>query len=157
MRRSGWRWLAGWTGIAVALHALWELGQLPGYALWYEPDRWTVVRYVLHCTLGDAFIAATTYLVTAGMLRRMDWPASTPWRGGLITVTAGVAYTAISEWINVYVIIRWAYTQTMPLVFGLGLAPLLQWVVVPALTLTILRKLSRRRDTRNALLGRGES
>lgn len=157
MTRSGWRWLAGWTGIAVALHALWEFGQLPGYALWHEADRWTVVRYVLHCTLGDALIAATTYLVAAGVSRRMDWPASRPWRGGLITVTAGVAYTAVSEWINVYVIGRWAYAQIMPLVFGVGLAPLLQWVVVPALTLMILRKQSRRRDARNAALGRGGS
>lgn len=48
----------------------------------------------------------------------------------------GVAYTAFSEWLNVYRLGSWAYTQAMPLLGGIGITPLLQWVIVPvAMTL----------------------
>jgi hypothetical protein len=141
LKRPGWRWLAAWTGLAVALHALWEVGHLPLYTLWEEPDRWRVARYVLHCTLGDALIAAGTYLATALALWQMDWPTAAPWRGAVLVVAAGVGYTAYSEWINVYVTGGWGYREAMPLVAGIGLTPLAQWVVVPSLTLLILRRL----------------
>ncbi len=136
--------------MAVGLHALWEIGHLPLYALWGDPDRWRVARYVLHCTLGDGMIAASTYLVTALALWRMDWPAVSPWRGALLVIAAGVGYTVFSEWINVYVIGGWAYTPAMPLVAGIGLTPLAQWIVVPALTLVILRRLLSKTQRKGA-------
>jgi len=40
---------------------------------------------------------------------------------------------------NVYEANAWAYSARMPLVFGIGLAPLLQWLVVPVATLLIVR------------------
>lgn len=139
-----WRWLAAWTAVAAALHALWEVGHLPLYTLSEDPDRWRVTRYVLHCTLGDGLIAAGTYLVAALAPGRPRWPVVSPWRGGMLASASGVGYTALSEWINVYVTGGWAYTQAMPRVAGIGLTPLAQWVVVPSLTLLILRWLARR-------------
>lgn len=143
LKWPGWRWLAAWTAVAGVLHARWEIGHLPLYTLWEEPDRWRVARYVLHCTLGDALIAAGTYLATALVLRRTDWPAVSPYRGWPLVGVAG--YTALNEWINVYAIGGWAYRETMPVVAGIGLRPLLQWIVVPSLTLPILRRLFERR------------
>ena len=51
----------------------------------------------------------------------------------------GIAYTAGSEWYNVYEIGAWAYSPHMPLIVGIGLAPLLQWLVVPVATLLMVR------------------
>jgi hypothetical protein len=45
-----------------------------------------------------------------------------------------MAYTAWSEWRNVYVAGNWGYTAGMPLLFGIGLSPLLQWLVLPPVT-----------------------
>ena len=42
-----------------------------------------------------------------------------------------------SEWLNINVRGSWAYSDLMPVVpvIGTGLAPLLQWVIVPTLAL----------------------
>ena len=56
----------------------------------------------------------------------------------------GVAYTAFSEWRNVYRLS--AYTDAMPLVLGIGLSPLMQWILVPLLAVMALRLLESRRS-----------
>jgi hypothetical protein len=61
-------------------------------------------------------------------------------------IAAGVAYTAYSEWRNVHQLGSWAYTSAMPLVYDIGLTPLLQWIVVPALGILILHLLRSRQD-----------
>ena len=56
-------------------------------------------------------------------------------------LAAGLGFTVFSEWYNVYILGAWAYQPAMPLVAGIGLTPLLQWVVVPTLMLFIARRL----------------
>ena len=56
-------------------------------------------------------------------------------------LAAGLGFTVFSEWVNVYVTGAWDYQPTMPLVAGIGLTPLLQWVVVPTLMFLIVRRL----------------
>ena len=54
-----------------------------------------------------------------------------------MTVAAGLAYTVFSERLNIEVRRSWAYSDLMPVLppVGTGLAPLLQWLVVPAAAL----------------------
>jgi len=59
-----------------------------------------------------------------------------------------VSYSVFSEWLNVSVRGSWAYAGAMPKLFGLGLSPLLQRLVVPAATLYVLR--ARNRGTHDA-------
>jgi hypothetical protein len=78
----------------------------------------------------------------AGMvLRCADWPASRPWTGGAIIVVGALAYTAWSEWYNVYHAGNWGYTVSMPLIFGIGLSPLLQWLILPPISVIAYRTL----------------
>ncbi len=44
------------------------------------------------------------------------------------------------EFVNVYWLGRWAYAERMPLVLGVGVTPLLQWVLVPPLPLWLARR-----------------
>lgn len=46
-----------------------------------------------------------------------------------------------------YVSVRgsWAYAQSMPQIWGIGIAPLLEWMIVPAVTLYLARALGWRR------------
>ena len=55
-------------------------------------------------------------------------------------IVLSVAYTILSEWLNVEIRRAWSYTAAMPVlpVLGTGLAPLLQWLVVPGLALAIV-------------------
>lgn len=135
--------LARWAGLALLLHGVWEIAHLPLYTLWDDPDRGRVARYVLHCLAGDALIAATTYLVTAIIFRDLNWPARIPWRAGAFLVALGLAITAANEWYNVRVLGGWAYKAAMPLVAGIGLTPLLQWVIVPVLMILVMRRIGR--------------
>ena len=49
----------------------------------------------------------------------------------------GLSYTIFSEWLNTGVRANWTYSGLMPVVppLGIGLAPLLQWIVVPTLAM----------------------
>jgi len=54
-------------------------------------------------------------------------------------IALGAAYTILSEWLNVPIRRSWSYTAAMPVLpwLGTGLAPLLQWLVVPSLAFAI--------------------
>ena len=134
--------LARWAALAFGLHLLWEIGHLRFYTLWSDPDRLKVAGYVLHCTLGDVLIATAAYGITALLFRRSDWPIEYPYLGGSLLLLLGLAYTGFSEWFNVYQLESWRYTSEMPLLAGIGLTPLLQWLILPPLMLLLIRRLN---------------
>jgi len=72
------------------------------------------------------------------MLRDVAWPARRPWSGGAIVVVVGLIYAGFSEWYNVYQVHAWSYAKSMPLVFGIGLTPLLQWIAVSTLMIGVI-------------------
>lgn len=138
------RSLIVWIGLALALNSLWELAQLPLYELWNDPDKARIAVYLVHCIVGDALIATVLFFLVSAILGTFDWGRRRPWLGGTLTVGMGVFYTAFSEWYNVYVIKSWSYAPHMPLLGGIGVAPLLQWFIVPALMIfTIQRRAER--------------
>ncbi len=133
---AGW---ALWSAIAFVLNLTWEIAHVRLYAIWFAADGMSIARALLHCTLGDVLIALAMFAVAGIALRRADWPASRPWSGGAIVVFGAVAFTAWSEWYNVYRVGAWGYTASMPLIFGIGLTPLLQWIVLPPAMVGVYR------------------
>lgn len=128
-----------WLAVTTLLNVIWEVAQLPLYTIW-NTSSWPGLAFaVLHCSAGDAMISGVCYAVTTIVLRDGRWPVSNALRGLPTVVVFGLAYTTFSEWKNVYEIGSWAYSPAMPLVFKIGLAPLLQWLVVPVLSFFILR------------------
>ena len=128
-----------WTALSLLLNLVWEIAQLPLYAIWKDESPAGIAYALMHCTAGDTLIAAATFLLTGAVLRDSDWVSSLPWRGGAMATTFGFAYTAYSEWHNVYRVGAWTYSPAMPLVFGIGLSPLVQWLVIPVSMVFILR------------------
>ena len=128
-----------WAALSLLLNLAWEFAHLPLYTIWKDESAAGIAYAVMHCTAGDALIAGATFLLTGAVLRDSDWVSSIPWRGGAIAVSLGLAYTVYSEWHNVYQVGAWAYSPAMPLVFGIGLSPLLQWLVIPVSMMFILR------------------
>ena len=65
-----------------------------------------------------------------------QWPRA---RIAVLTVITAVAYTALSEWINIVALRSWEYSSLMPRVelgkIELGLSPLAQWLLIPPLAL----------------------
>ena len=130
-----------WSALAFVLNLVWEISQVGLYTLWKEADGLRIAWSVFHCTLGDVLIALAIYALAAIALWRADWPVSRPWTGGLIVVIAAMAFTAWSEWYNVYRAGAWGYATSMPLIFGIGLTPLLQWLILPPVMVADYRKL----------------
>ncbi len=57
-------------------------------------------------------------------------------------LAVGLTITLILEWLATHIQRRWAYAPSMPLLplLGIGVAPLLQWVVLPPLVAWFVRR-----------------
>jgi hypothetical protein len=114
------------------LNGVWEVVQLPLYTLWHQGSTGAIIFAVLHCTLGDAMIASSSLLLALLFFGSPAWPKQRFWRVACSAILIGVCYTVYSEWKNTTISQSWAYSSLMPSVFGIGLAPLAQWLVIPS-------------------------
>jgi hypothetical protein len=130
-----------WSALAFVLNLTWEIAQVRLYTIWAEADGMSVAWDLFHCSLGDVVIALAMFALAGILLRRVDWPAARPWAGSAIAVIGAIAFTAWSEWYNVYSTGSWDYTASMPLIFGIGLSPLLQWLILPPVLVVAYRTL----------------
>ena len=133
-----------WSALAFVLNLTWEIAQVRLYTIWVEADPLTVAWALLHCSVGDVMIALAMFALAGMVLRSAHWPASRAWTGGVIVVAGAMAYTAWSEWYNVYRAGNWGYSASMPLIFGIGLSPLLQWLILPPVLIIAYRTLGTR-------------
>jgi hypothetical protein len=120
-----------------AFNALWEALQSPLYA-----DRGGSVSHLvlsrLHCALGDVLILLACFWIVALFWRGRGWITAGRLAPRLLFVVLGLAYTAASELLQTRLFLSWAYAPEMPRIFGVGLAPILQWLVVPGALLFTL-------------------
>jgi len=131
----GWQPWAAVGGFAVLLHFPWEMLQAPFYQDLAAAEHWNSVLECGRATLGDAVIALTAYGSTAALHRDPLWLARPALGASATYLGAGLLLTMILEAVNVYVLHRWSYSPQMPTVLGIGLTPLLQWLVLPPLNL----------------------
>ena len=147
--RAAWRLIAlGYLPWLAATSLVWEVAHAPLYTLWRDSQAAYIAFAVVHCTLGDIVIGGLSLLLALSILRqralgRWQWR-----RIAVLTAFLGLAYTVFSEWMNVTVLRSWAYGESMPRItlgtLDIGITPLLQWLVVPALALYLARAVIRR-------------
>jgi hypothetical protein len=123
----------------LAFNLVWEVLQIPLYTFPTIPFRYYKAYSIIHCTIGDGMIASVLFAVT-GLAIGWRWPVTAPLRGLVLLLPLGVGYTAYSEWRNVYVLNAWTYDASMPTLWGIGLAPLAQWLVTPLLATWIVTR-----------------
>ena len=137
---SWWRPAAALAGFAFLLHFAWEMLQFPLYAGMSEARHDAATWTCLLATVGDVAIALFAYGAASVVARSAQWvlrPRSMPLA---VYLGAGLGVTVAVEWVSVHRWGRWSYAGAMPLVLGVGLAPLVQWVAVPLLTLWLTRR-----------------
>lgn len=131
--------------IGFGLSVVWELLQSPFYTDTFEAPWGAIVFNRLHCAAGDVLILLVAFwLVSLRWGRR--WMDAGGWAPVGAFLVIGLAYTTYSEHFNVHLVERWAYSPWMPTVAGIGLVPLLQWVVVPILSVRHVRKRNRQQS-----------
>jgi hypothetical protein len=135
--------IAQWAILALVLNLPWEVAQLSFYSFAPTVGPLAMAWDVVHCTAGDVGIALLSFGAAALATRNVRWPDERPRFGLAIVLAVGLVWTIQSEWKNVYVSGAWAYAQTMPTIAGVGLLPLLQWLVLPPLALVVMRRWHR--------------
>jgi hypothetical protein len=123
------------------LNFAWEVLQTPFYV-----DRSaeinTIIWYRLHCTFGDVLITLGCFWLVALVFKKRTWFLNLTWKKLFLFVVFGVSYTLFSEITNVRLVESWGYSGLMPMIpgLGVGMMPLLQWIVVPILLFLIVRR-----------------
>ena len=136
----------------AALNLAWESAHVPLYTVWTERTAGYVAYAVVHCTVADVLVAGASLALALVLTRAAD---AARWRWATIvflTILIGVAFTALSEWLNTSVLAYWAYRDLMPVVrlFGvqIGVSPLAQWLLLPPLALCFARRGLRQHSPR---------
>jgi len=137
-RRSLWEpWLA--LGFfAFVTNFVWEMLQAPLYIGMTQLPWWRGTAICAFATVGDVVIALVAYAgATAG--RERWWLRRPSIRRVTLYLAVGLVVTLVLEVVNVYVMHRWSYASAMPLVLGIGVSPIAQWLIVPIVTLVLAR------------------
>lgn len=99
-----------------------------------------IVWYRIHCTFGDMMILASVIIITSLIKRSLSWIFAPSGFYYIAIIILGVSYTLYSEYRNVYLAKNWDYSVLMPELFGIGLLPILQWLLLPPLIIYILKR-----------------
>lgn len=141
--RIGWlRGVRAYLAAILGLNLVWEVAQLPLYALPPGVAPPFLAAVIAEGVSGDLMIAGAALLAALVLAGDPRWPEHGFARVGGLATLFGAGYTVYSEWWHVQVIHEWGYGPAMPLVppFGTGLSPLLEWVLLPPIALLIARR-----------------
>lgn len=143
-QRSG---VTNWPETNVALFAFllnlpWELWQIPLFKNMPSLAHWDGVILCTRTALGDAVIALLAFWLVAAVSRTRDWlrRPSAVTLGAFVAV--GLIITIALEYWATQIGGRGEYAEAMPRLplLGTGLAPLLQWLLIPPLVAWLVRR-----------------
>lgn len=132
-----------WIAIFGALIAfVWEMLQLP----FYDTGELSPAEAAYRCGLasfGDAGIMVAAYLAASLGSGRTPWVVEWSISRFLVYLAIGLGITTAVELLAVGTDWGWTYSSLMPLVPGtnIGLVPVIMWVIIPAATLWLARRM----------------
>lgn len=136
-----------WPETNVALFAFllnlpWELWQIPLFKGMPSFEHWNGVIQCTRATAGDAAIALLAFWLVAATTRTRDWMRQPPGIALATFVAVGLLITIMLEYWATQIGGRWEYADAMPRLplLGTGLAPLLQWLLIPPLVAWLVRR-----------------
>ena len=143
--RESARWLT-FALTTVTLHFVWEMAQGGRFASMAPLSFWRATSLCVRATVGDVVITAIAFAVAAAAVRSSHWPAEKG-RSLLplaIFIASGLAVTVAYE-THAIAVGQWSYAETMPTIAGVGVLPILQWLILPIAELAVFRILWRSR------------
>lgn len=120
------------------LNFLWEMAQARFYSSMKGLPFWSATWLCTRAAAADVALLALWFLIAALVARDAAWPLH-PTSKAVATFFALclLATVAIEHW--AIATRRWSYSDDMPMIFGVGALPLLQWVLIPVLSVFVFR------------------
>jgi len=126
-------------GFVVVLNFAWEMAQGGFFKGMSSLPFWASSRLCLRAAFGDLAITALAFGLAALVARDAAWGGSRrPVVPFLTYLAVGLAVTVLLEK-HAVATGRWAYGARMPQMLGIGLLPIAQWIVVPAIVFAVIR------------------
>ena len=124
------------------LNFVWEMWQIPFFASAPGDPHWVGVVACTRATFGDASISVVAFWCVAALARSRWWILDASPSQVAAFVAVGVVITIILEALATGPLERWSYAPLMPTlpVLGTGVIPLLQWMLLPPLTIWFVRR-----------------
>ena len=125
---------------AFLLNFVWEFLQMPLFtAPPADMPHWDIVKIYAFATVADGFIMLIAFWTASAFARSRYWFVAGERSHVLIFLITGLAITSAIELIATEMGV-WAYSPLMPVLFGVGMSPFLQWVIPPLITLWFTRR-----------------
>lgn len=130
------------AGFGFLTHFVWEMIQVPWFAGMAEASHGSVVWLCIRATGGDVLILLSSYWLASIIVGSRRWLIEGDLKPAVILVATGLVVTIVLEWLATGPLERWVYADSMPIIplLDVGLAPLLQWVLLPPLILWLSRR-----------------
>ena len=129
---------------AFLLNFVWEFLQVPLYQDMAEAVHWHGIRTCAQASAADGVIMLVGFWSTALLWRTRSWVLRPTTRQVVVFSGVGVGITTVVEYLATTQgwTWGWTYADAMPVVpiVGTGLSPLLQWVLLPPLTIWFVRR-----------------
>lgn len=130
------------------LHFQWELFQLPLFAGFNDANYYDVILHCTKATFGDIIIAILAFLLASALVRSRRWMLEKNFVAIGAFLFTGILITLGFELLATGTLNRWEYADTMPIIplLGVGVSPVVQWVLIPMLVIWFSRRQLRGND-----------
>lgn len=126
---------------AFGVNFVWEMLQAPLFVGMLEMPRWDATALCLQAAAGDAVMMVIAFAVVALGTHDHTWMLRLrPARLCAFALLAALQGLVL-EWLSLQ-LERWSYGPAMPVepLSGLGLTPILQWLILPLALLWAVRR-----------------
>lgn len=123
--------------IAFVLNMIWEFSH---HFLYIDFSEISKYSHLVIASFADMSFILGIFAIVSLKNRNLDWIKSPRKLDYLLIVFFGITIAFFIEAINLN-LGRWAYTSTMPTIFGIGISPLIQLALTGILSLMIIKYL----------------
>lgn len=124
------------------LHFVWEMLQTPLFAQMPTIAHWPATLFCLRARVGDVATAVAAFGSVAALGWGRGWFLHPNRLSIAVYLVSGTLLRGALEIHALYWAHRWSYAGLMPAVpaIGVGLVPILQWIVLPLATTFLLQR-----------------
>lgn len=132
------------AGFGFLTNFAWEILQAPWFRGMAEASHGSVIGLCIRATGGDILILLASFWLSSIICGHRQWLLKGEQKSAAILIITALLVTIMLEWLATGPLERWAYAESMPIIpllgVGVGLAPLLQWLLLPPLIMWLTRR-----------------